>query len=163
MSWLRLASLPLIWTLASWPQSAFAESPDRVADEAAIRSVITATTERFNRHDATGFASYYTSDADLMTVRGEVMKGTSEIESGLRQIFDTRASSASLREVSVSIRFVAPDVAIAHVVNELSGLVDASGAALSPHRERSIRVFLRTREGWKVTAFQNTRLAEGQP
>jgi uncharacterized protein (TIGR02246 family) len=134
-----------------------------VADEAAIRSIITATTDRFNRHDAPGFVSYYTADADLMTVRGEVMKGASEIRSGLQRIFDTRAANASLREVNVSIRFVAPDVAIAHVTNELSGLVDSIGAALPPHRERSIRVFVRTTEGWKVTAFQNTRLAERQP
>ena len=41
-------------------------------DEAAIRSVIAATTEMFNRHDAKGFVPYYAPDADLVTVRGEV-------------------------------------------------------------------------------------------
>lgn len=163
MSWLRLATLALVWTLVGWRQCAWAGSPDRAADEAAIRSVIAATTDRFNQHDAAGFASYYTPDADLMTVRGEVMKGTAEIRSGLQRIFDARAASAALREVNVTVRFVAPDVAIAHVTNELTGLVDGNGAPLAPHRERSIRVFVRTRDGWKVTAFQNTRLAEGHP
>ena len=32
-------------------------------DEAAIRKVIAATTELFNRHDAKGFVQHYTPDA----------------------------------------------------------------------------------------------------
>lgn len=55
-------------------------------DEAAIKSVIAATTEMFNRHDAKGFVQYYTHDADLVTVRGEVMKGAAEIEAGLNLV-----------------------------------------------------------------------------
>lgn len=107
-----------------------------------------------------GFAQYYTVDADFVTVRGEVMKGTHAIEAGLDRIFRTRAGSAKLREIDASIRFLSPDVALAHVTNELSGLVGAAGERLSTHQERSIRVFVRTDGAWKVTAFQNTRLGE---
>ena len=101
-------------------------------DEAAIRKVIAATTEMFNRHDAKGFGQYYTPDADLVTVRGEVMKGTAEIEAGLNRIFLTRAGGAALREVDASIRFLGSDVALAHVTNELSGLVGPGGDAVVP-------------------------------
>lgn len=131
-------------------------------DEAAIRSVIAATTEMFNRHDAKGFVQYYTPDADLVTVRGEVMKGTAEIEAGLNRIFLTRAGNAALLEVDASIRLLGPDVALAHVTNELSGLVGPAGERLPVHRERSIRVFVRKDGAWKVTAFHNTRLG-GSP
>ena len=131
-------------------------------NQVAIRCVITATTEAFNQHDTVAFVAHYTPDADLMTVRGEVMKGTSEIQARLKRIFDTREVKAVLREIDVSIRFLTRDVAIVHVTNELSGLVDAGGAGLPAHRERSIRVFVRTAAGWKVAAFQNTRLAEKQ-
>jgi uncharacterized protein (TIGR02246 family) len=129
-------------------------------DEAAIRKVIAATTDMFNRHDAEGFVQYYTSDADLVTVRGEVMSGTAEIEAGLNRIFQTRAGSATLREVDASIRLLGPDVALAHVTNELSGLVGPGGECLPPHRERSVRVFVKRDGAWKVTAFHNTRLGE---
>jgi len=129
-------------------------------DEAAIKTIIAATTEMFNRRNAKGFAQFYTADADFVTVRGEVMKGTHAIEAGLDRIFRTRAGSAKLREIDASIRFLGPDVALAHVTNELSGLVGAAGERLSAHQERSIRVFVRTDGAWKVTAFQNTRLGE---
>src|SRR5258706_11785589 len=114
----------------------------------------------FNRRDAKGFALHYTPDADLVTVRGEVMKGRGEIEAGLNRIFQTRAGSATLREIDIAIRFLGPDIALAHVTNELSGLVGAAGEPLPAHRERSIRVFVREDGQWKVTAFHNTRLGE---
>jgi len=108
----------------------------------------------------TGFVQYYTLDADLMTVRGEVMTGIAEIEAGLNRNFLTRLANATLREIDVSIRFLGPDIALAHVTNELSGLVGPSGERLPSHRERSIRVFVKQDGAWKVTAFHNTRLAE---
>jgi uncharacterized protein (TIGR02246 family) len=114
----------------------------------------------FNRRDAKGFVQYYTSDADLVTVRGEVMKGTGEIEAGLNRIFLTRARGATLREVDASIRLLGPDVALVHVTNELSGLVGPGGERLPAHRERSVRVFVKRDGAWKVTAFHNTRLGE---
>jgi uncharacterized protein (TIGR02246 family) len=129
-------------------------------DEESIKSIIAATTEMFNRHDPKGFARYYTPDADLVTVRGEVMKGTGEIEAGLDRIFRARAGNATLREIDASIRFLGPDVALAHVTNELSGLVGPAGERLPAHRERSIRVFVKRDGAWKVRAFHNTRLGE---
>lgn len=114
----------------------------------------------FNRRDPKGFAQYYTRDADLVTVRGEVMKGTDEIDAGLNRIFRTRAGNATLREIDASIRFFGPDVALAHVTNGLSGLIGPSGERLPAHRERSVRVCVERDGAWKVTAFHNTRLAE---
>jgi uncharacterized protein (TIGR02246 family) len=115
----------------------------------------------FNQHNARGFVEHYTSDADLVTVRGEVMKGSAEIEAGLNRIFQTRAGGATLREVEASVRLLGPDIALAHVTNELSGLVGSGGERLPAHRERSVRVFIKRDGAWKVTAFQNTRLGEG--
>ena len=132
-------------------------------DEAAIREVISATTEMFNRRDASGFVRYCTADADLVTVRGEVMKGAAEIEAGLSRIFRTRAGNTTLREIDASIRLLGPDVALAHVTNELSGLVGPAGERLPAHQERSIRVFVKRDGAWKVTAFHNTRLGGSPP
>jgi uncharacterized protein (TIGR02246 family) len=126
------------------------------ADLAAIKEVIAETTAAFNLHDAKAFARYYTPDAWLVTVRGESMSGTPEIESGLASIFESRARSAKLETLDVSIRFIRPDVAVAHVLNELSGLKSPSGELLPPHRELSIRVLVKNNGVWRVTAFHNT-------
>ncbi len=126
------------------------------ADLAAIQEVVAQTSAAFNLHDAKAFARYYTPDAWLVTVRGESMAGTSAIESGLASIFKSRAKTARLETLDVSIRFIRPDVAVAHVLNELSGLKSSSGEVLPAHRELSIRVLVKDDGVWRVTAFHNT-------
>ena len=59
-------------------------------DEDSIRAVMAATTEAFSRHDAKSWVKFCTPDAQLVTVRGESMKGIAEIEKGLTTIFQTR-------------------------------------------------------------------------
>jgi uncharacterized protein (TIGR02246 family) len=132
-------------------------------DEEAIRKVITGTTDAFNQHDAKAFTRFYTSDAELVTVRGERMRGVAEIEKGLAAIFATRAKAVTLRTLDVTVRFIRPDVAVAHVTNELSGLVGAGGEQLPAHRELSIRVLVKERGRWLVTAFHNTIVRPAGP
>ncbi len=128
-------------------------------DELAIRRVIVETTEAFNAHDASAFVRFYSPDADLVTVRGEFMRGSAAIERWLASIFATRARSVTVRQIEVTVRFVKPDVAVAHVTNELNGLIDAQGHGLPPHRELSVRVFVKTAGAWRVTAAHNTIVA----
>jgi len=128
-------------------------------DELAIRRVIVQTMEAFNAHDASAFVRFYTPDADLVTVRGEVVRGSAAIERWLASIFATRAGSVTVRQIEVTVRFVKPDVAVAHVTNELSGLIDAQRHRLPPHRELSVRIFVKTAGAWRVTAAHNTIVA----
>jgi uncharacterized protein (TIGR02246 family) len=130
----------------------------RTENEAAIRAVIAEMTDAFNRHDAKAATRMYTADADLVTVRGERYTGAAAMERGLAAIFATRARQATLATRGVTVRFVTPDVAVAHVTNELSGLVDADGARLPAHEELSIRVFVKQDGAWRVAAFHNTML-----
>ena len=132
-------------------------------DEEAIRKVIAGTTEAFNRHDAKAFTRFYTPDAELVTVRGERMRGAAEIEKGLASIFATRAKAVTLKTSDVIVRFIRPDVAVAHVTNELSGLVGAAGENLPAHRELSIRVLVKGHGRWLVTAFHNTIVRPAEP
>ena len=125
-------------------------------DEDAIKAVIAATTDAFTRHDAQAWAKLCTPDAQLVTVRGESMNGIGEIEKGLSTIFQTRGRSVTLKTLGVAVRFIRPDVALAHVTNELSGLVGPEGQTLPPHQELSIRVLVKDRGVWRITAFHNT-------
>lgn len=125
------------------------------ADEKAVRALMAQTTDAFNKHDAKAWAAVCTPDARLVTVRGESMNGASEIEKGLASIFATRGRNSRLRTLDVSVRFIRPDVALAHVTNEMSGVVNAAGEVQPPHTELSIRVAVKDRGVWKVTAFHN--------
>ena len=132
--------------------------PGAQADEDAIKKVILEMTTGFNTHDAPTASRMYTPNARLVTVRGEVMNGRAEIEKGLSSIFATRAKNARLRTLGVDIRFLRSDVAVAHVTNELSGLVGPDGQGLPAHQELSLRVFTKENGQWWVAAFHNTTI-----
>ena len=127
-------------------------------DEDSIKTVMTATTDAFSRHDAKAWVKFCTPDAQLVTVRGESMKGIAEIEEGLTMIFQTRGRNVTLKTLETAVRFIRPDVALAHVTNELSGLVGPEGQTLPPHKELSIRVLVKDQGVWRITAFHNTIL-----
>jgi uncharacterized protein (TIGR02246 family) len=150
-----VCALVVFGAVAEAAQSA---SIDRRSDEDAITAVMAATTDAFSRHDAKAWVKFCTPDAQLVTVRGESMKGVGEIEKGLTTIFQTRGRSVTLKTLAVSVRFIRPDVALAHVTNELSGLVNPAGEPLPSHQELSIRVLVKDRGEWRITAFHNTIL-----
>jgi uncharacterized protein (TIGR02246 family) len=127
-------------------------------DVAAIRKVIEEMTSGFNSHDGRAASEMYLKDARLVTVRGEVMNGQAEIERGLNAIFATRAKNATHKTLDVSIKLLRPDVAVAHVTNELSGLVAPDGQSLPPHQELSLRVLIKDNGKWQVAAFHNTMI-----
>ena len=127
-------------------------------DEDAIKAVMAATTQAYSRPDAKTWVKYCTPDAQLVTVRGESMKGVGEIEKGLSSIFQTRGRNVTLKTLAVTVRFIRPDVALAHVTNELSGLAGPDGKTQEPHQELSIRVLVKDQGTWLITAFHNTIL-----
>ena len=154
----RLISIPSLAVMGMMALGAVPSVADSSADEDAIRKVIVAMTEGFNRHDGDAASRMYLPDAALVTVRGEVMNGQAAIERGLKAIFATRAKAASHRTLNVAIKFLRPDVALAHVTNELSGLVAPDGQPLPSHQELSLRVFIKDGDSWKVAAFHNTMI-----
>ena len=148
-----LASVMLFFILMSCNQD-----HDPGKDEQAIRDIILQMTEGFNKHDAKAATQMYTSNADFVNVRGDKYTGAEEIQQKLAAILSTRAKEATLKTLNTTIRFVNPELAIAHVSNELSGLVDAAGLKLPSHQELSIRVFIKEKGNWRVTAFHNTMI-----
>ena len=134
------------------------QAPRSGTEEEAIKTVIVAITEAFNRHDVKAWTRLATADAQLVTVRGETMNGVAEIERGLTALFQGRNRNASLKILDVRVRFITPDVGIAHVTNELSGVVNESGQKLPAQRELSLRIFVKNQGVWRITAFHNTTL-----
>jgi uncharacterized protein (TIGR02246 family) len=152
-------------SLATWGTASMsaAQQAGSNEDEAAIRKVIAEMTEGFNNHDGKAAARMYTPDARFVSVRGDMMNGQGEIEKGLSAILTKRAKSATQQTMDVTVRFIRPDVALANVTNELSGLVAPDGRVLPSHQELSLRVFVKDAGGWQVAAFHNTMIAPFTP
>lgn len=112
-----------------------AQAHSAAAEVDAIKALMLETTDAFNSHDAKAWARFCTPDAQLVTVRGESMKGVAEIETGLAAIFDGRGRAARLK---------------------MSGVIALDGRSLPPHRELSIRVLVKEQGAWRITAFHNT-------
>jgi uncharacterized protein (TIGR02246 family) len=156
---MAILSAATVGLAVSYAMTGSAQTSSDREDEEAIKNIIVETTAGFNAHDAKAATRMYTSDADFVTVIGEKYKGAAEIEKGLAALFRGRNRDATLKPVNVTIRFIKSDVAIAHVINELSGVVSPDGQQLPAHQELSLRVFVKETGTWRVTAFQNTRLS----
>ena len=77
---IRFLPISIVALLICYVLTCNVQSPTSREDEEAIKKLIAGTTEAFNRHDPKAFARFYTQDAELVTVRGEHMKGAAEIE-----------------------------------------------------------------------------------
>ena len=131
-------------------------------DEKEIKTLVAKMTEGFNRHDAKALVPLYTADADLVTIQGVWLKGAAEIEKGMQARFDTRLRETTLKTVGVTIRFIKPDVAIVHVRNGSSGLIESNGQKVPPSEELSTRVLIKENGKWRITAFHNTTVRASQ-
>ena len=98
-----------------------------MVEEQAIREVIHEMIDAFNEHDARRSSRVFTADGDLVTVRGEWFHGAVEIEEGLETVFAIRAGAACLKLIDTTIRFIRPDVALAHVKNEPAASLARTG------------------------------------
>lgn len=132
---------------------------DILRQRKAIRRSIEDTIAAFNARKASDVLQEYAQNADVVTTRGEHLRGRDELEDRLEGLFARPGFGLQQRLVDLSIRFVRDDLALAHVEIEMSGAVSAGGEPLPPHRELSLRVYVRDGDCWKVTAFHNTTVA----
>lgn len=118
-------------------------------DEAAVRGLLDQINAAWARGDATEYASFHTADADLVDFRGVHAVGREGIVDLLQPAFDTVLSGTRVEAELVDLRFLAPEVAIFHTEGEIV-----------PTGDHSIQTFVATKEdeGWRIAAFQNTRI-----
>ena len=132
-----------------------AQNQVRAEDEEAIRRVITDSVESFNRHEPPAPGSF-TSDADFVNVYGMWRRGPAEIESRQDERMKTILRDAKITLKDVRIRFIKPDVALVHRLQEMSGMRDDNDQIMPPHQEMGMRVLVKEQGKWLTTAFHNT-------
>ncbi len=132
-------------------------------DEAAVRAVIEAFIDSWNRHDMRTLAALFAGDADFVDVFGNWFRDRKSIERALTERHATVFRSSRFTEKDVAVRFHKPDLAIVHAVIELSGAVDRKGQPLPPGLGVITSVIEKVAGGWHIIALQNTAVATQQP
>jgi uncharacterized protein (TIGR02246 family) len=122
-----------------------AASPDRAADERAIRDTIARVQEALNARDYAAAAAPFGDDGDLVLPGAARVTGRVAVQAEWRRAW----SAAGDRRIAVvvrSIRFTGPDAALAELTAEFS-----SG---TPVRDRATYVLVRREDRWNVAALR---------
>src|SRR5438128_11929976 len=100
-------------------------------DEAAVRTVIEAFIDSWNRHDMRTLAALFAEDADFVDVFGNWFRDRKSIEGALTQRHATVFRSSRFTERDLAVRFHKLDLAIVHAVIEQCGDVDHKGQSMA--------------------------------
>ena len=131
-------------------------------DEAEIRNVQARQAEAWNRHDARAYADLFAEDGDVVNVVGWWWKGRAEIESKLQAAFAHVFRESALTIAGVDVRFLTPEIAIAHVRWTMTGAKTPPGIP-EPREGIQTQVLRKTAGRWLIAAFQNTNAVPEMP
>jgi hypothetical protein len=155
----HLATVGLIAALAA--QAPSAPPRDRDGPDEAVeltRRESSAYVRAFNHRGAKDLSALFTREADLAFLQGPdagkldygIVRGAGEIAGCLAKFFDL-FPDARLSQTVVSARLIRPDVLIADVDFEITGLPGGAG----PIRGRSVVIRVNESGAWKIAADRN--------
>ena len=134
---------------------ALALGADRGRDESAIRQLQARQQDAWNHHDAKAYAELFADDGDVVNVVGWWWKGRPEIERQLTAAYAVVFRDSRLTIADVEVRFLARDVAIAHVRWTMEG---ARTPPPIPEPREGIQTQVLRKQGgsWLIATFHNT-------
>jgi uncharacterized protein (TIGR02246 family) len=124
-------------------------------DEAQIRDLQERQAAAWNQHDASAYAALLTEDGEVVNVVGWWWKGRQEIETKLKAAFTFVFKTSTLTITDVQVRFLKPDIAIAHVRWTMTGAKTPPGVP-EPKQGIEIQVLKKQQGKWLIMSFQNT-------
>lgn len=135
----------------------------QTSDEVEIRTVATQQGDAWTQHDAKAYAALFTEDCDVVNVLGWWWKGRAQLESKLTTAFGYVFKDSQLSVTDVKVRFLSPDIAVAHAAWTMSGARSPAGTQSPP--SAGIQTLVLTKRGghWLISAFQNTNGVPERP
>ena len=154
-----LAATSILAAAAAMPRT---HGAARDRDETEIRAAQTRQADAWNRHDAKAYADLFEDDADVVNVVGWWWKGRGEIESKLTAAFAVVFRDSTLTITRVDVRFLTPQMAVAHVGWTMTGARTPPNIP-EPRQGIQTQVLRKTAETWRIAAFQNTNAVPETP
>jgi uncharacterized protein (TIGR02246 family) len=127
-------------------------------EQTAVRSVLTAFVEAWNKHDAEAFSMVFADDADFTNVRGMSAHGRTEIAKFHAPTFATTFKDSHQRIVDTRVRFIKPDVAAVDAWWELTGAKTRDGQEIPLRKGLLNFVMTREKAHWLITVMHNMDL-----
>jgi|GraSoiStandDraft_5_1057265.scaffolds.fasta_scaffold278381_1 uncharacterized protein (TIGR02246 family) len=165
MRFLRLVSVVFVASSLAVVAVPAAGQTHAAADEAAIVQLGKAWQNAWNSRDAHALASLVAEDVDFVTVLGPNgwLKGRPRFESVHAGMFPRLFSKSAWTTKETQVRFLRPDVAIAHVLWSTAGDEVRHVKHGSP-REGIFTWVVEKRNGqWLIVASQNTEVMPTLP
>jgi uncharacterized protein (TIGR02246 family) len=145
--------------IATASSIALAQSPE---DEGQIRTIATSWQTAWNAHDMKALFALVTADADFVNVGGKHWKGREQIEAEhtLRLV---QFQESTWTTKGVTVQFLKPDIALAHVDWGIVGDKDPDGSLRKPRE--GVFTWILTKQGrrWQIRAAQNTNISNLPP
>jgi uncharacterized protein (TIGR02246 family) len=131
-------------------------------DESDIRAVAMRQGDTWSRHDAKAYAALFTEDCDVVNVLGWWWKGRGELERKLTAAFTVVFRESQLTITDVQVRFLAPEIALAHARWTMTGAKTPAGV---PEPREGIQTLVLTKHAghWLIAGFQNTHSVPERP
>lgn len=129
---------------------------------AEVSRVVNKFAEYWNLHDMNAFAQLFSPDAEFVNVVGIWWKGREEIKRAHEFTHATMFKNSRLTLLNVSVRFPAPQVAIARSRWSLEGHVSPEGSSLPPRAGILLNVLIISAGVWSIVDSQNTDIIEGE-
>ena len=132
------------------------ETTENSADERAIHGLFGRLLEDWARGDGEAYGSRFVEDADYVAFDGTHTRGRGEISASHQELFDRWLEGSRLTGRILSVKFVAPNVALVHATG---GTVMRGKTSPSPERDSIQTLVAVRRDGeWRFAAFHNSRV-----
>ena len=162
---IRMLSLAMVAILWAVSQSPAAPAQDASA-EAAIRAIVAEQAAAWNAGDGEAYARDLAPDASFTNLFGMVMYGKPAFTKRHREILATFYKGTTKHHTIRRIRFIAPDVAIVDIDNEVRGVKSMPGGIAVPPdgviKTQLMEVFVRRDQRWWIEAYHNVDVKQAK-
>ena len=129
-------------------------------DREAIKSIALRWQDAWNKHDMKALAALVAEDVGLITVAGARLRSRKEFEEDHAKSHQSVLGESVLTMNSPEVKFVRPDVAVAHVEWGIMGVKVPAGEARPPQRGVLTWVLEKRKGAWLIIASQATTIRE---
>lgn len=123
-------------------------STSQEEDEIEVRALVAAYNAARDQEDPKAIEVLFTHDADQLVSSGEWRRGREELVAGMLR--SSQANPGDRTLTVETVRFLAPDIALADARYEITGAKDGE-----TRRMWSTFVAVRITNGWHLTAIRN--------
>ncbi len=129
-------------------------------DEQAIKNQLQAFLTSWNNHNFDDMKAYTTDDVEWVNVVGMWWKGRKEVQFAHQAYHNTMFKHVALEQKLATVRFITPDVAIAHVVWHYGEFTTPDGSKQGNTDDIATLVYIKKNGKWLLTAGENVPVNE---